>query len=299
MIVILGASGVIGSHLYTMTVDAGEHVLGTSFRTSKPGLQQFDIRQDSLLELAPGLNSSDTVVVLSAFTNPNWIFENRDEAYDTNVIATCQVIDEARSRDAGIVFLSTEIVFPDNPDGHTEESTPDPSTEYARQKVEVEDYLLSSSGKAIVARTGWNVSSDPTANCPVLNTRSALLSGNAKMARDNWFTVTDVTDTCAALLALIKQQSNGIFHIAANPPLSRIELAEGIIASSAAGAEMSYEEIDFADLSYPEPRPATAWLQNGKLSQETGQKFSSPLGTIKRKVSIIEAHLSEPEGNSR
>ena len=296
MIIILGASGVIGSQLHAMAREKGETVIGTYNTQPYPGLQKFDMLRDSLLETNPQLTPSDTVVLLSAYTNPNWIFENSARARALNVDATCSIIDEAASRDAQVVFLSTEIIFPDQENGHLEDSSPVPSTVYAQQKTDVESYIQGKVQRAIIARTGWNVSKKPQSNCPIVNTRNALLSGNAKMARDNWFTLTDLSDTCSALLDLIKNKRHGIFHLAANPPVSRIELAEKIIASSSFGEKMSYEEVNFEDLSYPERRPARAWLRNTKITLETGHQFSPPLGTIKRKVSIIEAQLSDPEG---
>ena len=299
MIIILGASGVIGSQLHSMALDRGESIIGTYHTRPSAGLQKFDISRDSLLDALPQLSSSDTVVVLSAYTNPNWIFENSVRARDLNVVATCHIIDEATSRGAQIVFLSTEIIFPDREDGHTEDSIPAPSTVYAQQKTEVEAYIQENARNVIIARTGWNVSPDPHSNCPIANTRHLLLSGNAKLARDNWFTLTDVSDTCSVLLDLIKNKIHGTFHVAANPPISRIELAEEIVASSSVGNLMSYEKVNHDDIPYPEPRPARAWLRNSKITLETGHNFSPPLGTIKQKLSMIEAQLSDPEGISR
>ena len=76
MIIILGASGVIGSQLHAMAREKGETVIGTYNTQPYPGLQKFDMLRDSLLETNPQLTPSDTVVLLSAYTNPNWIFEN-------------------------------------------------------------------------------------------------------------------------------------------------------------------------------------------------------------------------------
>ena len=100
MIIILGASGVIGSQLHSMARDRGETIIGTYHSQPYPRLQKFDMLQDSLLDTMPQLASSDTVVVLSAYTNPNWIFENSRRARDLNVIATCRIIDEAISAGA-------------------------------------------------------------------------------------------------------------------------------------------------------------------------------------------------------
>ncbi len=299
MIIILGASGGIGSKLHSMARHRDEPIIGTYNAQASPGLLKFDMLQDSLLDIIPRLEPSDTVVILSAYTNPNWIFENDSLARNLNVIATCGVIDEAISRGAQIVFLSTEIIFTDQADGHTEDSIPAPSTVYAQQKTEVEAYLQARAQNSIIARTGWNVSREIQSNCPVANTRHALLSGNAKMARDNWFTLTDTSDTCSVLLDLIKKKRHGTFHVAANPPISRIELADEIIASSSVGDTMSYEEINFNELPYTEPRPACAWLSNTKITLETGHIFSPPIGTIRNKVSIIEKQLSDPKGMSR
>jgi dTDP-4-dehydrorhamnose reductase len=296
MIVIIGASGLIGAQLFEDAAAAGESVIGTYAAHPKDGLVPFDARTDSLHKIAPELGPDDTVVLLSAYIDQNWIAENRDEAYALNVTAGKRLAGETFARGAKLVFLSTEAVFGGADTGHLEVDPVAPSTEYARKKVEMEEFLQASSGDWLIVRTGWTVGWRPDAPCPVANTYQALLGGEARMARDNIFTITDVRDVSASILGLIGSKAAGIYHAASNPPVSRVELAQLVMESSQKGSKMAYSAVNFDEIAFKEPRPRHAWLRNDKISAEIGQKFSPALATIKLKVAMIEAENRLPEG---
>ena len=295
-LLIVGASGLIGSYLKAAAEDAGHLVIGTFASRSRDGLVHFDLMRDRIDDLVTDLGPEDRVFLLSAHIQPDWVYRHPVESRSLNVDATARCFDDVMARGAHVVFVSSESVFgEDREDGYGEDASPNPSTLYARQKVEIEEYLTNSDARTCIVRTGWTVGWEPEFYCPVRNTYESLMSGTAKMARDNFFTLTDVCDTVTGLLALAKSSHTGVVHVASNPPIGRVELADRIIATSRFGANMDYEAVTFSSLEFLEPRPRCAWLRNVEARGLMEMEFGEPSATVTRKVALLDQWLSNGE----
>ncbi|MFP6733850.1 MAG: sugar nucleotide-binding protein [Rhodospirillales bacterium] len=289
-VIILGASGLIGGQLYQ---DAGG--IGTYHRNPVAGLKPFDLLADCLTGLVPDLGAGDWVAVLSAEVDPMRVADDPAATRALNVDATLAVMETARERGAGVLFLSSEAVFDGADGGYSEIDATHPLFEYARQKAEVENQLKTNRGKWLIARTGWTVGWNLAARCPVTGAYDALLSGGAVMADDNFFTLTDVADTSRALLDLMGADVGGIYHVAANPPMGRARLAEIILQSSIFGDQMSFQPGKFSDIQYSEPRPAQAWISNAKFINRFGDHFTPPEETVRKKIALLDARQQKAE----
>lgn len=292
-IIILGASGIIGSQLFCNARKQGFNVIGTTMHKIIPELIQFDMTSQSISDFISDLSEKDIVFLLSAYTNPNWIFLNQDVSRSLNVDATVKVIDEIFMADAKLFFLSTELVFDGREGNYTETDTPNPSTLYAKQKVEVEEYIRHSQGKWCIIRTGATVSCNIEDNCAVTKTYLSLLNEGAKMAYDNVFTVTAVRDTSCLSLELAAKSKSGIYHIVSSPAISRTELADIIIKNCNYGMAMSFEPCTFDKISYSESRPKCSWLSNNKITAELNAVFLPPKEVVVNKVKLIDTWYAQ------
>jgi|TARA_B100000315_G_scaffold258185_1_gene309450 dTDP-4-dehydrorhamnose reductase len=287
--IILGASGLIGGQLLKDYRSDGIETIATYHRNPEDGLSRFDLLEDDLFDLVPDLGPGDWVCVLSAEVDPNRVADDPDAARALNVDATLRAMETARDHGAGILFLSTESVFDGITGDYGETDPPRPLFAYARQKAEVENELKTGGGKWLIVRTGWTVGWNPKARCPVAGTYKALLSGSAVMAEDNLFTLTDVADTSRALLELLRADAVGIYHVAANPPIGRAQLAQIILETSSFGAQMSFKPGKFSEIPFAEPRPAQAWVSNAKFMDQFGTRFTPPEDTVRKKIALLDA----------
>ena len=294
-LIILGASGKIGSQLYRDSIDRDLDVVGTYCKTPVEDLQPFDVKKNALSDLVQVLSSADVVFLLAGQIDQNWVKDNPKESHAINVTALRQLTDEATAAGAMVIFVSSEAIFDGLQGGYTEESTPAPLTVYAKQKLEIENYIQATSSNYCIVRTGWTVGWENTEHDPIFGTYKGLLQKGAKMAEDNIFTLTDVCDTSNALLKLIQQKKQGLYHIAANPPVGRTDLADWIKKSSIYGTDMSYETVKFNELNFSEPRPAKSWISNQKLVEEIDHAFRSPKEIVEAKVVLIDRHFEGPE----
>ena len=293
-IIIVGASGLIGGALATAASSAGHDVIGTYSTRSRPGLLRFDLTRDRLGDLVPDLGPDDAVVLMAAQIDQAWIAGHVEEAHRVNVDGAIACAEDAFSRGAHLVFMSTEAVFgAGREEGFDETALPAPLSVYARHKAEVETFLRAGArGRWSVARTGSTVGwGDNDLHCSVSATYRTLLGPSAKMAYDNMFTVTDVTDLVAGLLQVIERKFYGFIHLAANPPVIRTQLADWIRGFSRFGERIKYEAVPFSSLRLDAPRAARAWLRNERAVRELALTFTDPQSTVRRKVERLDRTL--------
>lgn len=285
----VGASGAIGEAVARLARERGLRVLGTYMTRTAPGLTPFDMRRQSLTDLAPDLGPGDTVVLLSAIAKIDSFLEREAEAYSLNVEATRRLVLQAHERGAHALFLSTNQIFDGLAEGgYDEDSKTNPLNPYGRQKVEIEDFLAGSSGPWTVVRTGWNVTRRLEDRCVVLETHQALLVPGARMAGDNLINVTAVDDTATGIIAAIQGRVGGILHCANPRPVSRLELAELVKRVSRNGEGMRFETISDSDRRQTLRRSARAWLKLGPASLRLGVSYRPLEEVVSEKVALIE-----------
>jgi dTDP-4-dehydrorhamnose reductase len=294
-IVIVGASGLIGSALASAARSAGHDVVGTYTTRARPGLLRFDLTRDRLGDLVPDLGPADAVVLLAAQIDQAWIAGHVEEAYRINVDGAIACAEDAFGHGAHVVFMSTEAVFgAGREEGFDESALPAPLSVYAQHKAEVESFLRQAGarGRWSVARTGSTVGwGNGDLRCSVSATYRSLLGPNARMAYDNMFTVSDVADVAAGLLRVAERKFRGFIHLAANPVVTRTQLADWIRASSKFGPRMNDERVAFATLRLDAPRAARAWLRNERAVRELALTFADPQSTVRRKVELLDRTL--------
>lgn len=288
-IIIVGASGLIGSALQTVAVNAGHQVVGTYAGRPREGLVRFDVIQESLADAVHDLGPDDSVVFLAGMIDQAWVQDNPGPSRAINVNGAIACAAAAFLRRAHFVYLSSEAIFGAGDErGFDETGTPAPLSLYAKQKVEVENALFLMQGRWCIVRCGSIIGwGSQDRRDSVSLTYQSLLRPNAKMANDNLFTITDVFDVAYGLLRIAADKVRGGIHLAANPPVARAVLADWIIRQSKLGSQMSYERVSFEDLGTNGLRAQRAWLRN-KHAIKLGYKFSEPRKIAERKVELLD-----------
>lgn len=288
-LIIVGASGVIGSALLSAAVNAGRKVVATGNSRTAHMIWPLDIRTERLQSLVPDLSANDVVFLLAGYSAPGWIFDNPDEARALNFDASRRLADEAFAAGARVVFASTDQVFDGKRGGFLETDATHPLNLYGRLKAIMEECITAVPGLGFVARMGWTVPWDATSHCGVTQCYNALLSPNARMAYDNCINITDVDDVARGMLAMADNRPplSPIYHLVGAPELSRVALADIIRGSSRFGAAMEYASIPFSSLPYTEPRPVRAFMRSARL-EELGLAFSDARDVVRRKVALLD-----------
>ena len=287
-IIIIGASGLIGSHLSSELVRNKIKTIPTCFSKNLKDMVKFDFTKDELVNIIDSPNEQDIFVILAAAGNPNWIANNKDEAYMINVEATKNLINQISKFKSKIYFMSSVEVFDGTQESLLESSKPNPLNYYGETKLIIENYLEANYSNYHVIRTGWNTGINLSSRCVIKMTYETLLKENARMATDNSFTITHVEDLASSLAKIIFTNKRKIIHLCCPEIITRNELADKIISQSKKKNKMNYKKCLFSEIIYSEPRSR---LNNLKTQyKELFQlKFRKIEDTIIQKVLFLDS----------
>jgi dTDP-4-dehydrorhamnose reductase len=287
-IIIIGASGLIGNHFFSLAQEEGKDVIGTYSTQPKEGLLHFDMRTESLISVFPDLGKDDVLYLLSAYSNPTWIYQNQVISRELNLIATKRVIDDTLDAGARLIFMSSVEVFDGKSGNYHEKSIPAPLNLYGHMKFEIEQYLEKKKGRICIVRTGWNVGWSVTHRCVISLTYETLMKPNAKMANDNTFSISDVQDTAKGLLKISDHESLRMCHLASEPYIVRNALATEIQSVSKHGQEMAHFVTSFSEIPYTERRAQYNHLDNSLAVSLLGISFRNSQDIIHQKVALLD-----------
>jgi len=122
------------------------------------------------------------------------------------------------SRCPNFLFTSSVMVFDPVPDGpHDIFDTRNSSNDYGRYKAECEDAVLLASERPVIARIGWQIDATRPGNNMLLTLDEWQQRDGCVKASSAWTPACSfMTDTAAALLALIERPLPGVHHLDSN-----------------------------------------------------------------------------------
>ena len=274
-IILVGGSGFIGYHLLKYGESNYFNMLPLFNSKSLPNALKFNMLTDDLGETIGGINDSDVVILLAAYSDQSWISHNIKESRELNVIATIKLISTIKKTGAFLIYLSSEAVFGINTKmGWIENDETSPISEYGKQKLEVENYINEIKFGAIV-RTGWVIGWEYSNRCPIVQTYNILLNKEPKIAKDNFLTFTDVNDLVKAIFRLIEIRVNKTFHFVSNSKISRVTIADTILSTSKNIKLNTYQLVLFNSFFTNEKRCGGSWLKPSDLSLSLCADFST------------------------
>lgn len=149
---VIGASGFIGSHLCKSYRRVYPDAAGTTFSGTQPGLTYFDIRQTALDLLRLEETGHRAVLIASAKPNVEFCEREKEAARAVNVLGTIELIRQISRTSLQVIFLSSDYVFEGRAGQYDDNAETQPTTEYGRQKVQVEKELPSLTDNYLILR---------------------------------------------------------------------------------------------------------------------------------------------------
>lgn len=282
-LLIIGASGFIGSHIFRHAQNGGIKVIGTRFSSSKQNLITFDLSKDSIGTILPGdFLSAETpayAVICSAITKIDLCAKDKESSYNFNVRHTIRLIEELAKKGIQIVYLSSEAVYEGDIGYYCEKDPPTPINEYGRQKVEVEKYLLLHHPDSLIFRLSVTVGDSPS-EPHLFSDWSKLIQRRKPIVciKGQIFSPTFVDDVACGILLGLKNNLSGLYHLSNKEFFARDELARQFVYLfnrhlGKTGAEVvSIAESEFGFL---DRRQLKTYLDNSLFEKATKMRFTS------------------------
>ena len=289
-IFLIGASGSIGWPLFNF-LKKKLKVIGTYNNQPKKGLLKFSLGKKRYEnKLISQISQDDIAILMLAETNVAWVHNNPKKSFDINYKLTTNLIKKLIKKKSRIIYFSSAEVFNGKKGFYKESSKPVPVNTYGKTKYYVEKFLKNTKYENYqIIRTGRNVNMSDDYRCMIKDTYQRLLSNDAKMAKDNLFTITHMNDFNQAILKLIKFKSQKkIFHICSDEVLSRVQFANLIKKYSKKKNKMDYRIVKFKDVGYKELRACKNNLTCELTKKILKINFIKAEKIIKQKVRILD-----------
>lgn len=214
-ILVTGGGGYLGSEISREAVAAGHDVLATRLRTEPPYGRpvHLDLRDDDEVHRVLLKHGPDLVV--------HTAYRQAEDALEEDVVRATRNVALASHRvGARLIHLSTDLVF-DGEQGapYREEDEARPVSAYGDAKLRAEGLVRELHPQALIVRTSLLYGKPE----PGPQERLALAGGDFYV--DEIRCPTHVSDLAAALLELAAHDLEGVLHVVAAEPVTRLEFA--------------------------------------------------------------------------
>ncbi len=270
-VLIIGASGLVGSNMLTYFKLNNVPTLGSHFSNETPDtvllntLQPSDEELQRFFEFAP-----DYVVHCGALTHVDYCEEHEEESYLKTVQSTINISKWAKQAAAKLVYISTDYVFNGNTGIYKETDKVDPINIYGEHKLQAEQVVEQSGLDYLIVRVAKVFGHDQRQSNFIARLANTIEQSNTltwKAFTDQYTTVIDAWDISKAVYLLTTAGKHGIYHLSYGQSFTPYDLVSKVQAMYA-DAEFHVDKITTKDFPQTAERPKHGGLSNEKFLSE-------------------------------
>lgn len=266
---LIGKRSFFGKHYITQANEANRLVIATDYKDpSDPWF--LDLTNPILANLPIEEEEIGDCIIAAAETNIGFCERNPSESYACNVSGPLELALQLRKKNITPIFFSSDYVF-DGIQGEYEEDSPlAPTTEYGRQKAELEKSIPEVCGSNYLILRLSKLYGRVRGDKSLFDEMLQLLDEKKKIraAYDQCFCPIDVNDAVRILFYLQEHQKRGLYNICGDIAYSRYELAKIVVQKAKYPIDV-IEKISLDDLNENFLRPKCTTMSSKKVLQET------------------------------
>lgn len=285
-ILIVGASGLVGSNCQIYFEEKGWEVVGThlSYPTEKtvfynplePETSEFSIK-----DFKPNV-----ILHAGALTHVDLCEQEPEKSFELTVQSTKNLAQAAQDAGSLFIYVSTDYIF-DGKDGpYFEDAKPNPISVYGRHKYEAEMFARGLEKHLVIRVTNVYGDEERGKNfvARLIKVAKEKEELHLKLPIDQYATPVNAADVAKALFLLIKDGKKGVYNIASTDYLNRIQLANKVL-DRFSEHKVSIQSITTEELKQPAPRPLQGGLKSHKFLTEYPEfRFSSVDNYLEQKL---------------
>lgn len=292
-----GSNGLLGQKISAATTGYSDHAfLATARgenRTINLGTAKYasmDITNaEEVMNVVRDFNP-DVIIHGAAMTHVDQCEQNKELAYQLNVVGTQNMADAAKFIGAHLVHISTDFIFDGKEGPYDENGTPNPLSYYGETKLEAERIVQQLEHWSIL-RTVLviGMAEDLSRSNIVLWAKGALEKGQSINVVDDQFrTPTLAEDLAQGALLAATQKAKGVYNISGPDFMSIYELV-GHVAEHFGLSMDTVTRVDSTTLNQPAKRPPRTGFDISKAKSELGYEphsFSEALEVIAQQAGL-------------
>jgi len=266
-VLIIGASGLVGSNCLSYFRLMGWDCLGTYFSYPAKDTIFYDTLHPENPDNADVLGfQPDVVVHCGALTHVDYCEQHPEESQRLTVDSTKEVIRLAKLSKSKLVFISTDYIFDGEHGPYHEDATARPLSVYGQHKWEAEQLITQSGLEHLILRI-TNVYGDEERGknfvSRIIDQAKTGQHLTLKLPIDQYATPINAADIARAMFLLLRDAKSGVYNIASTDYVNRVQLALRILKYF---PDATY---DLFPLTTPElKQPAARPLQGGLKSEK-------------------------------
>jgi dTDP-4-dehydrorhamnose reductase len=275
MILVTGASGLLGASLVSLAQGRGREVVGLYHRhpSYMDGVEMLAVDladQTETLRIFHELRPS-AVVHCAAATDVDWCEDHPDESRRVNVMVPAMIAGIAARSKARLLCISTDSVFDGACGNYAETDVPAPVNVYASTKLQGEKEVLRRCPEATVARVnlyGWNAQNKKSLAEWILTL--LILDQLVPAFSDVVFSPVLANDLAELILDLLDRNAPGLYHVVGSESISKFEFARRV-ASTFGFDPDQVVPTRVSDARLKAQRPRNTSLNTEKVSAALGR----------------------------
>jgi dTDP-4-dehydrorhamnose reductase len=284
-VLVVGASGFVGNVLYKLFLRDGE-AYGSYHSSPVEGLVKLDMTDAAAVQDMIGAIRPDVIIHPAANPNVEFCEEHAEETRRINVEGSRNIINAARDVGAKYVFFSSDYVFDGINGPYAEDDTPNPVSEYGKQKLEVEKIIQSTLTDYLIIRItvvyGW----ERHGKNFVMGLIKNLSGGKTmKVPCDQVGSPTYVNNMAQVVKELIEKGKTGIYHVAGSDIMDRYTFA------------LKAAEIFDLDKDLLIPVKTAELGQKAKRPLQAGMRLEKVRQAVNTHIMGVEEGLREMKNN--
>jgi len=208
---------------------------------------------------------------LAAYSNVDMAEEERERAYNVNVIGTKNIVTVCEKVNIPLVLISTDYVFDGSKKtAYRENDTTKPINFYGKTKKEAEDIVKNRLEKFFIVRTSWLFGKNGK-NFVKTITSLSQKRDKIEVVNDQKGSPTYTSDLSAALEMFLASNKYGIYHITNKGICTWFDFAKEIVSLSNIKTEII--PIKSVDFKRPAKRPHNSALDNSHFEKIFSNKM--------------------------
>jgi dTDP-4-dehydrorhamnose reductase len=269
--VVLGTSGLVGSHLVESGSGSGANVVGTN-RTGTGGFQRLEIPDAPEVKRLLAAARPNVVFLAAADANVDRCERDPATAAKVNVEAPRALATICGEMGALLVYYSTDYIFDGTAGPYDEEDRPNPICVYGSQKAMAEASIRESLPEShLILRTTVVYGNEPAGkNFLIRLLQNLRTQTSIRVPTDQIGSPTLVDDLADASWDLVRAGARGTFNVAGSERMDRHAFA--VLAAQAFRLDAApIVGVPTSDLDQLASRPLSAGLRVEKVETFLGR----------------------------
>jgi len=270
-ILITGATGFIGEHLFRRLAAENQLVVGTGCQHTIlapcAAVVQLDMRKREAVDKLVGDLCPSVIFHCAAETNAAYCQQHPQTARGSIVNATRHLAQMVNTHvpEAVVVALSTDLVFDGESSPYLESDPTGAISVYGQLKLEAEKHVIALP-RGLVLRTSLVYGERTTHRNSFLAWMVDTLSRGEPLPlfEDEVRTPIDVADLCWAMIAMAQSDRSGLWHVGGPQRLDRVAMGRDVCGAFGLDPDL-IAPTRLADSTYPAPRPRDVSLDSSRL----------------------------------